>query len=106
MHVTPEQNDAATVAVIRRNPGIKRNSPWITKAATVRLINAHIVAQPSTSGRLYLVEHVNAAREWARDCEWLDDIDLLSDSQVASGLAKHYEGGWAGFIADGAPTSL
>lgn len=36
---------------------------------------------------------VDAAREWAADCEWADDIDGLSDAEILRGVHRHYAGG-------------
>ena len=42
------------------------------------------------------------ARAWIADCTWADqpDVDSLTDEQVKRGIERHYDGGWAGFIAD------
>ena len=43
------------------------------------------------------------ARAWIADCTWADEVDVasLTDDQVKRGVQRHYDGGWAGFIADG-----
>ena len=45
-------------------------------------------------------QHIADARDWIADCEWADDTSGLTDAQVLRGIARHYDGGWAGFIAD------
>lgn len=42
------------------------------------------------------------ARNWIADCEWADDTSNLTDAQVERGIARHYDGGIAGFRADAA----
>jgi len=46
-----------------------------------------------------------AAREWIADCVWGDleraaDIAALSDAAVERGIARHYSGGVAEFVAE------
>lgn len=45
-----------------------------------------------------------ARDEWIADCWWPDldanDIPKLTDAQVIRGIARHYDGGLAGFIAN------
>ena len=48
---------------------------------------------------------VPAMREWIADCEWgenADDLATLTDAEVVVGIQRHYAGGVAQFIADGA----
>jgi hypothetical protein len=58
-----------------------------------------------------LAEHNEAARAeleamraWLSDCEWADSPDFatLSDGAIRRGVEAHYDGGLAGFRADGA----
>jgi hypothetical protein len=46
---------------------------------------------------------VEAGREWLLDCEWPDvdedEIRELTATQVTSGIARHYAGGLAEFVA-------
>jgi hypothetical protein len=42
------------------------------------------------------------ARAWVADCTWLDDTSALPDAAIVAGVQRHYEGGWAGFLADSA----
>lgn len=50
------------------------------------------------------IDQVRAAREWLADCEWADvyreDFATLPPRTVAYGVQRHYEGGWAQFVAD------
>lgn len=41
-----------------------------------------------------------AMREWASDCEWIDvdSLDEYTDAQILRGVAKHFDGGVAGFL--------
>lgn len=43
------------------------------------------------------------ARSWLADCAWVnmteDDFSELTESQVVAGVQRHYEGGWAAFVA-------
>jgi hypothetical protein len=44
------------------------------------------------------------ARAWINDCQW-DDLasaGSLTDGQVVAGVDRHYVGGWAQFVKDGA----
>jgi hypothetical protein len=46
---------------------------------------------------------LSAARAWAADCEWIEDaedIADMTDEQVITGIAEHYDGGWAQFTRD------
>jgi len=45
------------------------------------------------------------ARGWIADCTWADDVNVkaLSTEQVKRGIQRHYDGGWAQFVKDGAP---
>jgi hypothetical protein len=51
------------------------------------------------------VEHIQQARDWLSDCEWADldadDIAQLTDVQIVTGIARHYDGGIEQFIKDG-----
>jgi hypothetical protein len=51
-----DANDRAALEVISRHPGVKRRHWSVNTAATVRLVNARLVAPPTTSGRLYLTD--------------------------------------------------
>ena len=44
------------------------------------------------------------ARDWIADCTWADDFDPyeLTPEQVKRGIQRHYDGGWAAFVQDGA----
>lgn len=55
MSAETDRHDRETLAVIGRNPGIKRNKhPSVTTAAVIRLIRAGLVKTPTTNGKLYL----------------------------------------------------
>jgi len=47
---------------------------------------------------------IQEARLWIADCVWGDleddEIDSLTASEVLRGISRHYEGGWAQFLAD------
>lgn len=47
------------------------------------------------------VEQLAAAREWIADCVWRDidqdDVNQLTPDQVERGVARHFDGGIAGF---------
>jgi hypothetical protein len=45
---------------------------------------------------------VTEARAWVADCMWADDTASLPDAAIVAGVQRHYDGGWAGFLADGA----
>jgi len=62
MSDTTNANDTAALAVIARTPGIKRRHWSVNAAAVARLIQAGLVAQPTTNGKLYLTD---AGREAA-----------------------------------------
>jgi hypothetical protein len=47
-------------------------------------------------------EQLAEARSWIADCEWADDTSGLTDAQVVRGIGRHYAGGWAQFLKDGA----
>lgn len=51
-------------------------------------------------------ELIEEARGWISECVWRDlepeDIAGLSATAIFRGVAKHYAGGWAQFVADGA----
>lgn len=40
-------------------------------------------------------------REWIADCWPSDETGVLTDAAVVAGVARHYEGGVAGFVTDG-----
>lgn len=43
---------------------------------------------------------IHEARGWIADCFGADvDVALLSDRAVIEGVQRHYEGGWAAFVA-------
>lgn len=47
-------------------------------------------------------EALKEARGWIADCSWAEgDPGKLNDAEVMRGIARHYEGGWAAFLADG-----
>lgn len=64
MSIATDTTDARTLAYIGRNPGAKRSSTWVCKAAVNRLIRAGLLVPPNTSGRLYLTEAGTEAH-WA-----------------------------------------
>lgn len=45
---------------------------------------------------------VQAAREWAADCLWLDlepeDFDEMPVTHLVRGIDQHYDGGWPAFV--------
>ena len=47
---------------------------------------------------------VTEARAWLADLVWADEPDfaVMSDERVRAGVNCFYDGGWAGFVADGA----
>lgn len=49
-------------------------------------------------------ETIREMRDWIADCVWQDlhedEVDDLTDEQVVRGVARHYCGGVAAFIAD------
>ena len=47
---------------------------------------------------------MSEARAWLADLEWVDEPDFASmtDEQIRRGINRHYDGGWSGFVADGA----
>ena len=51
-------------------------------------------------------EQIKDARLWLMDCSWPDattaQIKRMSADQVIRAVARHYDGGIAGFIADAA----
>jgi hypothetical protein len=47
-------------------------------------------------------QQVADARAWVADCAWADDTACLPDAAIVRGVARHYDGGWAGFLADSA----
>ena len=56
-------------------------------------------------------EQIKQAKEWIKDCQWGEefedgDIDALSDSEVESGVNRHYDGGLKQFIKDCEPTKV
>lgn len=46
---------------------------------------------------------IAAMREWAKDCAWRDlddeDIDELPAAELLAGVARHFDGGIAAFLA-------
>jgi hypothetical protein len=44
---------------------------------------------------------VREARGWIADCFGEKLAKRLTVAEVVAGVARHYEGGWAQFIADG-----
>lgn len=48
---------------------------------------------------LHRLDLIREARSWIADC--FEDVDVaeLSDAEVRSGVQRHYEGGWAAFVA-------
>src|SRR3981189_2080232 len=63
MSIATDRADADTLEIIGRHPGSKRSDTFIVKAAVARLILAGQVAQPNTTGRLYLTE-AGTERVW------------------------------------------
>lgn len=59
------------------------------------------------STALLTPEQLTDARDWVADCVWADldadDVTELTDVQVTRGIARHYDGGVAQFIADSEP---
>ena len=47
---------------------------------------------------------MSEARGWLADLEWADEPDFaaMSDERIRRGVDRHYDGGWAGFVADAA----
>jgi hypothetical protein len=46
---------------------------------------------------------INEARIWLGECEWRDcDADYImeeaTDMEVVKAVARHFDGGWAGFL--------
>lgn len=58
----------------------------------------------STGHHWFTSDEIEQAHAWIADCEWsdLDADDELSDAEVVRGVARHYDGGWEQFLADGA----
>ncbi len=48
-------------------------------------------------------EQILAMREWAADCQWLDNdsLDEYPDATIILGIERHYDGGVDGFLRDG-----
>lgn len=48
-------------------------------------------------------EDVEAMREWALDCGWLDydEIPYMTPDQIMLGIQRNYDGGLAQFMLDG-----
>jgi hypothetical protein len=48
---------------------------------------------------------IEQGRSWLADLDWADrdhiDFTVLSDAEVQYAIDRHYDGGWAGFVADG-----
>lgn len=44
------------------------------------------------------------ARAWLKDCAWRDaepeDIDVMPTWAIVGAVSRHYEGGWAAFLAN------
>ena len=51
-----------------------------------------------------MTDLIKEARAWLADLEWADEPDFaaMSDEQIRRGVQRHYDGGWAGFVADAA----
>lgn len=49
-------------------------------------------------------KEIDDAITWIADCSWddIDDANELTDAEVLRGIARHYDGGWEQFLADGA----
>lgn len=47
---------------------------------------------------------IDEARAWLSDLQWADDpdIDTAADEEIRRAVSDHYDGGWAGFVRDGA----
>lgn len=54
MSAEQDRNDQRTLAYIGRWPGSKRSDPGVVRASVTRLINAGLIHQPSTNGKLFL----------------------------------------------------
>jgi hypothetical protein len=39
------------------------------------------------------------ARDWIGDCVWAD-ADAIADEEIASGVDRRHDGGWAEFVYD------
>lgn len=52
----------------------------------------------------YDAETLGLMRDWIADCVWSDlhedEVDDLTDAEIVGGVARHYCGGLAGFLAD------
>jgi hypothetical protein len=61
-----------------------------------------LIPSSAMNASLFTTQELNEARGWISDCEWrdLDDVDELTDAEVAAGVARHYEGGWCQFRSD------
>jgi hypothetical protein len=57
------------------------------------------------NGHLFLTaENIQDAKDWARDCTWSDmesddSFNDLTDPEIIYGIARHFDGGWDGFLA-------
>jgi len=85
MSIATDRTDVDTLAVIGRNPGSKRTDAFIVKAAVGRLILAGLVAQPNTTGRLYLTE-AGIEAVWAPEPRAVQGNGWSSDAPQACGL--------------------
>ena len=45
---------------------------------------------------------INEARNWIADAFSDVDVEDLTDAEVCRGVQRHYCGGWAQFVRDGA----
>ena len=53
------------------------------------------------NGHVFLTDtHIVDALDWILDCEWADiDVDELTDREIINGISRHFDGGWAAFLA-------
>jgi hypothetical protein len=63
-------------------------------------IDLALSAPFAAHARMATPEQLADARAWVADCTWLDDTSGLGDAAIVAGVQRHYEGGWAAFLAD------
>jgi hypothetical protein len=74
------------------------------RASAYASLDATLTAARITAGyQQPAPAELSEARCWIADCEWADEINpgQLTDAQVIRGIARHYDGGWQGFLSDG-----
>jgi hypothetical protein len=54
-------------------------------------------------GHIFLTaQHIQDAREWLADLDFPDiapeEFASMPDRQIVHGVARHFDGGWAGFL--------